>query len=156
MLDGGNEELGRKPTSVRGIHFGLRFPAKYFAPKSRSITDCITVGIPAWMRLPHSSGPQRKLAWILQRDLFDLETQKSRHQRFPKLAHVSLALPHTHVRIANHTPGAECKRHKIRCEFRSGETNCTKCIRSGIKCVVNDFSQKFVDDDGMCVHRNTR
>ncbi|KAJ5235063.1 uncharacterized protein N7469_004231 [Penicillium citrinum] len=44
---------------------------------------------------------------------------------------------------------AECKRHKIRCEFRSGETNCTKCIRSGIKCVVNDFSQKFVDDDGV-------
>ncbi|KAJ5918717.1 hypothetical protein N7454_009861 [Penicillium verhagenii] len=44
---------------------------------------------------------------------------------------------------------AECKRHKIRCEFRAGETNCTKCIRSGIKCVVNDFSQKFVDDDGI-------
>ncbi|KAJ5103494.1 hypothetical protein N7532_004023 [Penicillium argentinense] len=44
---------------------------------------------------------------------------------------------------------AECKRHKIRCEFRPGETNCTKCIRSGIKCVVNDFSQKFVDDDGV-------
>ncbi|KAJ5308015.1 hypothetical protein N7476_008671 [Penicillium atrosanguineum] len=44
---------------------------------------------------------------------------------------------------------AECKRHKIRCEFRSGEINCTKCLRSGIKCVVNDFSQKFVDDDGI-------
>lgn len=104
MLDGGNEELGRKPTSVRGIHFGLRFPAKYFAPKPRSIPDCITVGIPAWMRLPHSSGPQRKLVWILQRDLLDLVTQKSRHQRFPKLAHVSLALPHIHVRIANLHP----------------------------------------------------
>ncbi|KAJ6138417.1 hypothetical protein N7471_004903 [Penicillium samsonianum] len=44
---------------------------------------------------------------------------------------------------------AECKRHKIRCEFRSGESTCTKCTRSGIKCVVNDFSQKFVDDDGI-------
>ncbi|CAG7923723.1 unnamed protein product [Penicillium olsonii] len=44
---------------------------------------------------------------------------------------------------------AECKRHKIRCEFRPGESTCTKCIRSGIKCVVNDFSQKFVDDDGI-------
>ncbi|KAJ5944137.1 hypothetical protein N7516_004305 [Penicillium verrucosum] len=44
---------------------------------------------------------------------------------------------------------AECKRHKIRCEFRAGETTCTKCTRSGIKCVVNDFSQKFVDDDGI-------
>ncbi|KAL4921917.1 hypothetical protein BDW62DRAFT_173649 [Aspergillus aurantiobrunneus] len=44
---------------------------------------------------------------------------------------------------------AECKRHKIRCEFRTGESSCTKCLRSGIKCVVNDFSQKFVDDDGI-------
>ncbi|KAJ5487170.1 hypothetical protein N7530_001470 [Penicillium desertorum] len=44
---------------------------------------------------------------------------------------------------------AECKRHKIRCEFRAGESTCTKCARSGIKCVVNDFSQKFVDDDGI-------
>ncbi|KAJ5960382.1 uncharacterized protein N7479_007532 [Penicillium vulpinum] len=44
---------------------------------------------------------------------------------------------------------AECKRHKIRCEFRPGESTCTKCTRSGIKCVVNDFSQKFVDDDGI-------
>ncbi|KAF9893102.1 hypothetical protein FE257_012513 [Aspergillus nanangensis] len=43
---------------------------------------------------------------------------------------------------------ADCKRHKIRCEFKPGETSCTKCSRSGIKCVVNDFSQKFVDDDG--------
>ncbi|KAL4781855.1 hypothetical protein BJX76DRAFT_334326 [Aspergillus varians] len=44
---------------------------------------------------------------------------------------------------------AECKRHKIRCEFRTGESSCTKCLRSGIRCVVNDFSQKFVDDDGL-------
>lgn len=45
--------------------------------------------------------------------------------------------------------GAECKRHKIRCEIKPGESSCTKCTRSGIKCVVNDFSQKFVDDDGL-------
>ncbi|KAL3482338.1 hypothetical protein BJX99DRAFT_216848 [Aspergillus californicus] len=44
---------------------------------------------------------------------------------------------------------AECKRHKIRCEFRPGDASCTKCLRSGIKCLVNDFSQKFVDDDGV-------
>ncbi|KAI9928907.1 hypothetical protein MW887_001300 [Aspergillus wentii] len=44
---------------------------------------------------------------------------------------------------------AECKRHKIRCEIKPGESSCTKCTRSGIKCVVNDFSQKFVDDDGV-------
>ncbi|GLI72857.1 hypothetical protein PoHVEF18_001041 [Penicillium ochrochloron] len=52
-------------------------------------------------------------------------------------------------RISKARACAECKRHKIRCEFRPGESNCTKCIRSGIKCVVNDFSQKFVDDDGV-------
>ncbi|KAJ5692850.1 hypothetical protein N7462_002273 [Penicillium macrosclerotiorum] len=52
-------------------------------------------------------------------------------------------------RISKARACAECKRHKIRCEFRPGETNCTKCTRSGIKCVVNDFSQKFVDDDGI-------
>lgn len=45
--------------------------------------------------------------------------------------------------------GAECKRHKIRCEIKPGESSCAKCNRSGIKCVVNDFSQKFVDDDGV-------
>ncbi|KAJ5888156.1 hypothetical protein N7495_008197 [Penicillium taxi] len=44
---------------------------------------------------------------------------------------------------------AECKRHKIRCEFKPGESNCTKCNRTGVKCVINDFSQKFVDDDGI-------
>ncbi|KAJ5492940.1 Transcriptional activator of proteases prtT [Penicillium diatomitis] len=52
-------------------------------------------------------------------------------------------------RISKARACAECKRHKIRCEFRSGDSSCTKCIRSGIKCVVNDFSQKFVDDDGL-------
>ncbi|CAI7597347.1 unnamed protein product [Penicillium glandicola] len=52
-------------------------------------------------------------------------------------------------RISKARACAECKRHKIRCEFRPGESTCTKCTRSGIKCVVNDFSQKFVDDDGI-------
>ncbi|KGO44187.1 Transcription factor, fungi [Penicillium expansum] len=52
-------------------------------------------------------------------------------------------------RISKARACAECKRHKIRCEFRTGESTCTKCTRSGIKCVVNDFSQKFVDDDGI-------
>ncbi|RAK76928.1 putative C6 transcription factor [Aspergillus fijiensis CBS 313.89] len=52
-------------------------------------------------------------------------------------------------RISKARACAECKRHKIRCEFKAGETSCTKCTRSGIKCTVNDFSQKFVDDDVM-------
>ncbi|EAW09847.1 putative C6 transcription factor [Aspergillus clavatus NRRL 1] len=52
-------------------------------------------------------------------------------------------------RISKARACAECKRHKIKCEFKAGETSCTKCSRSGVKCVVNDFSQKFVDDDGI-------
>ncbi|GIJ87888.1 hypothetical protein Asppvi_006801 [Aspergillus pseudoviridinutans] len=52
-------------------------------------------------------------------------------------------------RVSKARACAECKRHKIKCEFKPGETSCTKCTRSGIKCVVNDFSQKFVDDDGI-------
>ncbi|KAL4931171.1 putative C6 transcription factor [Aspergillus undulatus] len=55
----------------------------------------------------------------------------------------------TPLKISKARACAECKRHKIRCEFREGEASCTKCLRSGIKCVVNDFSQKFVDDDGV-------
>lgn len=47
--------------------------------------------------------------------------------------------------------GAECKRHKIKCEMKPGESSCTKCIRSGIKCVANDFSQRFVVDDAAYV-----
>ncbi|KAH8424102.1 putative C6 transcription factor [Aspergillus melleus] len=52
-------------------------------------------------------------------------------------------------RVSKARACADCKRHKIRCEFKPGEASCTKCLRSGIKCVVNDFSQKFVDDDGV-------
>ncbi|PLN76299.1 fungal-specific transcription factor [Aspergillus taichungensis] len=52
-------------------------------------------------------------------------------------------------RISKARACAECKRHKIRCEFKPGEATCNKCMRSGIRCVVNDFSQKFVDDDGV-------
>ncbi|KAL2008354.1 hypothetical protein VTN00DRAFT_8336 [Thermoascus crustaceus] len=51
------------------------------------------------------------------------------------------------LRVSKARACAECKRHKIKCEIKPGESSCTKCIRSGIKCVVNDFSQKFVDDD---------
>ncbi|KAJ5239991.1 hypothetical protein N7468_004610 [Penicillium chermesinum] len=61
----------------------------------------------------------------------------------------ALPQPRPTPKISKARACAECKRHKIRCEFRAGESNCTKCIRSGIKCVVNDFSQKFVDDDGI-------
>ncbi|KAH8892128.1 hypothetical protein GQ53DRAFT_793936 [Thozetella sp. PMI_491] len=42
---------------------------------------------------------------------------------------------------------AACKKHKIRCEVRRGESSCTKCIRSGIECVPHDFSQRFLNQD---------
>ncbi|KAN0083130.1 hypothetical protein V8E54_002218 [Elaphomyces granulatus] len=61
--------------------------------------------------------------------------------------HVTLDARTPAPKISKARACAECKRHKIKCEVRPGESNCTKCIRSGIKCVVNDFSQKFVDDD---------
>lgn len=79
-----------------------------------------------------------------------LESPREKTRSVPKIskARACKSLPHI-PELPLTCKGAECKRHKIRCEFRPGETTCTKCIRSGIKCVVNDFSQKFVDDDGM-------
>ncbi|KAL1997808.1 hypothetical protein VTN02DRAFT_716 [Thermoascus thermophilus] len=51
------------------------------------------------------------------------------------------------LRVSKARARAECKRHKIRCEMKPGDASCAKCIRSGIRCVVNDFSQRFVEDD---------
>ncbi|KAJ5352645.1 hypothetical protein N7452_001619 [Penicillium brevicompactum] len=80
-----------------------------------------------------------------------LESPREKTRSVPKIskARACESLPHILPDLPLTCKGAECKRHKIRCEFRPGETTCTKCIRSGIKCVVNDFSQKFVDDDGI-------
>lgn len=77
------------------------------------------------------------------------ERRHALRPRSPKLVPVSGFPTSSTPADLQTSKGAECKRHKIRCEFRPGESTCTKCIRSGIKCVVNDFSQKFVDDDGM-------
>ncbi|KAK9364890.1 hypothetical protein V1509DRAFT_634913 [Lipomyces kononenkoae] len=42
---------------------------------------------------------------------------------------------------------AECKRHKIRCDMKTGATSCTRCARKGYKCVVNNQLHQFIADD---------
>ncbi|PWY80331.1 fungal-specific transcription factor [Aspergillus sclerotioniger CBS 115572] len=83
----------------------------------------------------------------MKRSSYDADLESPRpHERRPSLVLDGRPAP---PKISKARACAECKRHKIRCEFKKGETSCTKCIRSGIKCVINDFSQKFVDDDVM-------
>lgn len=43
--------------------------------------------------------------------------------------------------------GAECKRHKIRCEVRRGEGACVRCLRSGIACLPHDPQQRMMDEN---------
>ncbi|RDL40184.1 uncharacterized protein BP5553_00163 [Venustampulla echinocandica] len=42
---------------------------------------------------------------------------------------------------------AECKKHKIRCEWKAGQASCAKCHRSGVECITPDFSQRFIEED---------
>lgn len=43
--------------------------------------------------------------------------------------------------------GAECKRHKIKCEPVDNETKCAKCLRSGAECVPYNLNQRLLDED---------
>ncbi|KAI1620844.1 hypothetical protein EDD37DRAFT_135429 [Exophiala viscosa] len=43
--------------------------------------------------------------------------------------------------------GTECRRHKIKCEYKEGEPSCSKCLRSGIECIPHDLGQKFQEED---------
>ncbi|KAL2410582.1 Transcriptional activator of proteases prtT [Exophiala dermatitidis] len=43
----------------------------------------------------------------------------------------------------------ECRRHKIKCEVRTGESACTKCLKGGIECVFQDLTQKFQEEDAL-------
>ena len=43
--------------------------------------------------------------------------------------------------------GSECRRHKIKCDMKPGETSCAKCQRSGTECVPYDMSRQFMDQD---------
>jgi hypothetical protein len=45
--------------------------------------------------------------------------------------------------------GAECKRHKIRCEPVVGEQKCSKCLKSNLECVPHNPNQKFQDEDAV-------
>src|SRR3712207_50693 len=50
--------------------------------------------------------------------------------------------PHTDQRA-----GAECKRHKIKCDPVDGESKCAKCLRSGTECVPYNMNQRLLDED---------
>ncbi|KAL1962738.1 hypothetical protein VTN77DRAFT_9192 [Rasamsonia byssochlamydoides] len=41
----------------------------------------------------------------------------------------------------------ECKRHKVRCDMKSGESVCQRCQRMGLQCVVNKSLQTLLDDE---------
>ncbi|EXJ85479.1 hypothetical protein A1O1_05843 [Capronia coronata CBS 617.96] len=43
----------------------------------------------------------------------------------------------------------ECRRHKIKCEVKVGESSCTKCLRGGIECIFQDLTQKFQEEDAL-------
>jgi hypothetical protein len=45
------------------------------------------------------------------------------------------------------TTGAECKRHKIKCDPVEGEAKCAKCLRSGTECVPYNMNQRLLDED---------
>ncbi|KAL2009112.1 hypothetical protein VTN00DRAFT_7306 [Thermoascus crustaceus] len=41
----------------------------------------------------------------------------------------------------------ECKRHKVRCDMKSGDSVCQRCQRMGLECVVNKSLQTLLDDE---------
>ena len=41
----------------------------------------------------------------------------------------------------------ECKRHKVRCDMKAGESVCSRCRRMGLDCVVNKSLQTLLDDE---------
>ncbi|KAB8236773.1 hypothetical protein BDV23DRAFT_145722 [Aspergillus alliaceus] len=41
----------------------------------------------------------------------------------------------------------ECKRHKVRCDMKAGESVCFRCCRMGLDCVVNKSLQTLLDDE---------
>jgi hypothetical protein len=43
--------------------------------------------------------------------------------------------------------GAECKRHKIKCEPVANGDKCAKCTRSGTECVPYNLNQRFMEED---------
>ncbi|RFU30115.1 hypothetical protein B7463_g6209, partial [Scytalidium lignicola] len=41
----------------------------------------------------------------------------------------------------------ECKKHKVKCEKRPGESACTRCRRHNYKCASNNQLQTFIEED---------
>ncbi|KAJ5219852.1 hypothetical protein N7468_009056 [Penicillium chermesinum] len=41
----------------------------------------------------------------------------------------------------------ECKRHKVRCDMKTGESTCSRCRRMGLECVVNKSLQTLLEDE---------
>ncbi|KAJ5884961.1 hypothetical protein N7495_009471 [Penicillium taxi] len=41
----------------------------------------------------------------------------------------------------------ECKRHKVRCDMKIGESVCSRCRRMGLECVVNKSLQTLLEDE---------
>ncbi|KAJ5548710.1 hypothetical protein N7513_005944 [Penicillium frequentans] len=41
----------------------------------------------------------------------------------------------------------ECKRHKVRCDMKTGESDCSRCRRMGLDCVVNKSLQTLLEDE---------
>ncbi|KAJ5965927.1 hypothetical protein N7481_012641 [Penicillium waksmanii] len=41
----------------------------------------------------------------------------------------------------------ECKRHKVRCDMKAGESSCSRCRRMGLECVVNKSLQTLLEDE---------
>ena len=63
--------------------------------------------------------------------------------------------PEEHVRPSQHVPKisrkiracTECKRHKVRCDMKTGESVCLRCRRMGLECVVNKSLQTLLEDE---------
>jgi hypothetical protein len=67
--------------------------------------------------------------------------------------YVAFPAPNT-IRAPAHVlthPGAECKRHKIKCDQVAGEVKCAKCLRSGAECLPYNMNQRLLDEDAACV-----
>jgi hypothetical protein len=41
----------------------------------------------------------------------------------------------------------ECKKHKVRCDMKAGESTCSRCRRMGLECVVNKSLQTLLEDE---------
>jgi hypothetical protein len=65
-----------------------------------------------------------------------------------RLMRACMAHPSISDRFRTHPKaGAECKRHKIKCEPVANESKCAKCLRSGNECVPYNLNQRFLEED---------